>query len=307
MKGNRFLAGMVVGLLVAGLLIWAASLYRAVPWVSSQFDKRRAEVAQEADPVLAAIELLGERVSLLELAATGSGPEVVVLESQDLAAEEQADLADLYTATTEDGGAVLTALLSSGRMGAWEVQYFSGATQMMKDWVFSNPDPTWAEPPNVDWPAGNFVSAHGLEYGQELSDFCQQDTRCDFPVAARSFRSITADYSIAGVGECQEGGTGIGCAVILINVGDITTEFRDQQIDTGHTITGLYWHGDFLNEAISALASHVSYRMIGVPSGNPASPGANCSVPAGCEGVDITFVVLSGNELLLRGHTVVRP
>lgn len=302
MKGNRFLPGMAVGLLVAAVLVIAY-------WrLSEPFSRLYSQLvlSQQGDPAWVAIGQLGERVSALELALTGSGPAVVV-GSQDPTAKAQADLADLYTATTEDGGAVLTALLSSGQMAAWEIQYYTGATQMMKDWVFSNPDPTWVEFPNVDWPAGKFVAAHGLEYGQELSDFCQQDMRCDFPVAARSFRSITADYSIAGVGECQEGGTGIGCAVILINVGDVSAEFRDQQVDTGHTITGLYWHGDFLDEAISALASHVSYRMIGVPSGNPASPGANCSVPAGCEGVDITFVVLSGNELLLRGHTVVRP
>ena len=286
-------------LVAAGFSVYTLLSGRAEPPESVAVVEEAEE--EEVDPVLAVIEKLGKRISDLEVVTVSETADEEPAEA-DSAAEE------VMASEPEAGdGAVVTALQSTDQMGAWEIQYFSGATQMMKDWVFSSPDSSWAEFPNVDWPAGGFVAARGLEYGQELSDFCQQDQRCDFPVAARSYRSITADYLIDGVGECEEGGTGIGCAVILVNVGDVTASFRGQRVDTGHTITGLYWHGDFLNEAISALASHLAYRMVGVPSGNPASPGANCSVPTGCTGVDITFVVLSGNELLLRGHTVVRP
>ena len=188
--------------------------------------------------------------------------------------------------------------------GTWDVQYYTGATQLMKDFVFTAPDKTWEQFPNVDY--RNFQAKNGLEYGQELSVFCQQDVYCDFPVAARSYRSITADYKVEGLGECHENGTGIGCAALLFNVGDVTASFRDQSVDTGHTITGLYWNGNENDQAISALASHLAYRMIGIPTGNPANPGANCSIPSGCKGVDITFGIFSGNELLVRGHTVVR-
>jgi hypothetical protein len=211
-------------------------------------------------------------------------------------------IAGLTPAAT--GGAVTTNLQNTQNMGQWTVSYFTGATQLMKDFVFTDIIPGWKEFPNVDWPAGKFLASNGLEYGQELSDFCQKDVTCDFPVAARSFRTITADYNISGIGSCREGGTGIGCALIIVNMGDVTASFRYQMVDTGHTITGLYWNGNENDQAISAWASHITYRMIGVPTNNPANPGASCSVPTGCKGVDITFAILSGNELLVRGHTV---
>jgi len=205
------------------------------------------------------------------------------------------------------GGAVVTALQNTQKMGQWTVQYFTGATTLMKGFQFTDFVPGWKKFPNEDWPAGNFLAKNGLEYGQELSDFCQQDRTCDFPVAARSFRTITADYNISGIGQCADGGTGIGCALIIVNVGDVTASFRKQMVDTGHTITGLYWNGDENDQAISAWASYVVYRMVGIPGSNPANPGANCSVPNGCKGVNITFAITSGNELLVLGHAVVQP
>jgi len=205
------------------------------------------------------------------------------------------------------GGAVVTNLQNTQDMGQWKVQYFTGATALMKDFRFTDFVPGWVAFPNEDWPAGNFQASNGLEHGQELSDFCQQDQTCDFPVAARSFRTITADYNISGIGQCAEGGTGIGCAVIIANVGDVTASYRNQMVDTGHTITGLYWNGNELDQAIRAWASHVVYRMVGIPAAGPANPGANCSVPEGCKGVDITFAITSGNELLVLGHSIVQP
>ena len=205
------------------------------------------------------------------------------------------------------GGAVVTKVQDSQDMGQWKVQYFTGATTLMKDFKFTDFISGWKEFPNVSWPAGNFLAKNGLEYGQELSDFCQQDVTCDFPVAARSFRTITADYNISGIGQCAEGGTGIGCALIIVNMGDVTASFRDQMVDTGHTITGLYWNGDEVDQAISAWASHVFYRMVGIPSVVPANPGANCSVWDGCKGVNITFAIISGNELLVLGNSIVQP
>lgn len=209
------------------------------------------------------------------------------------------------TATSQGQRAVVTTVQDTKQRGKWEIQYYTGATQLMRDFVFTDPDKTWAEFPNVDWPKGGFLAKNGLEYGQELSSYCQQDERCDVVVAARSFRSVTGDYEVDGIGNCEEGGTGIGCALLLFNVGDVSAMLRDQSVDTGHTVTGLYWNGDELDQAVSALASHISYRMIGIPSGNPANPGANCSVPTGCKGVDLVFAILSGNELLVRGHALV--
>gem|GEM_PF-4062610 len=201
-------------------------------------------------------------------------------------------------------GALVTTINESKVMGQWTVSYLTGATQLMKEFKFTDYQPNWKVFPNEDWEAGGFQAKNGLEYGQELSDFCQQDKTCDFPVAARSFRSITADYNIAGIGECYEGGTGIGCAIILVNMGDVTASFRNQMVDTGHTITGLYWNGDEIDQAISAWSNHVIYRMVGVQN-NPANPGSNCSVWNGCRGVNLRFAILSGNELLVLGESII--
>lgn len=213
---------------------------------------------------------------------------------------------DQLPAPAEDGGAVETELQLTKGFGQWEVSYFEGATTLMKEFDFRDYRSGWEEFPNVDWPAGNFLAKNGLEYGQELSDFCQQDVTCDFPVAARSYRTITADYSISGIGTCKAE-DGKGCALILVNMGDVTASFRNQTVDTGHTITGLYWNGDEVDQAISAWASHVVFRMVGDAGNNPANPGANCSVPEGCTGVKITFAIISGNELLVLGNAVVVP
>lgn len=225
--------------------------------------------------------------------------------------EEVSGDTDVVESTEVDpdltGGAIVTNVQGTQKFGQWKVQYFTGATTLMKDFQYTDFVSGWEKFPNEDWSAGNFLAKNGLEYGQELSDFCQQDKTCDFPVAARSFRTITADYDIAGIRECHEAGTGIGCAIIIVNMGDVTASFRDQMIDTGHTITGLYWNGDEIDQAISAWASHVVYRMVGVPSPVPANPGANCSVPNGCKGVDITFAIISGNELLVLGNSIVQP
>jgi len=237
-------------------------------------------------------------------------PESVVATATLPASTPTATAAPTEIATepvSSEGGAVITKFQNTLPMGQWTVSYFTGATRMMKDFRFTDFQSGWKEFPNVDWPTGDFLAKNGLEYGQELSDFCQQDQTCDFPVAARSFRTITADYDISGIGSCKEGGTGIGCALIITNVGDVTASFRNQMVDTGHTITGLYWNGDELDQAISAWASHIVYRMVGVMTSMPANPGANCSVPNGCKGVNIRFAIISGNELLVLGETIVNP
>jgi len=206
-----------------------------------------------------------------------------------------------------DGSAVVTTLQTTQTTQGWELEYFTGATQLMKDFKFTTPDPTWKEFPNVDWPKGNFLAKNGLEYGKYIDEYCQQAETCDIVIPARSYRYITGDYNIAGIGECTEGGTGIGCSALLFNMGDVTASLEDQHVDAGFSVTGLYWNGDEVDQAISALASHVVYRMVGPVKNMPANPGANCSVPEGCNGVDIVFAILSGNELLVRGHTIVEP
>lgn len=189
--------------------------------------------------------------------------------------------------------------------GMWKVTFFPGATDLMKDFVFTDPDPTWEKFPNEDWPQGNFKASNGLEYGQWLSAFCQQDQRCDFNVAARSYRYFSGDWAIDGLGACKAGSDRIGCALAVFNVGDVTAMWRNAHLDYGFTVTGLYWNGDENDQAISALMSWAAYRMIGPVKDMPANPGANCSVPEGCLGVHETFIITSGNQVLVKGVTTV--
>lgn len=210
------------------------------------------------------------------------------------------------TPVSGTGAVVVTTLQDSKHMGTWEIEYFTGATAQMRGFVFTDPDKTWEKFPNVDWPARKFLAKNGLEYGKAIDEFCQQSETCDIVVPARSYRYITGDYNVSGIGQCSEGGTGIGCALILVNMGDVSASFEDQSVDAGFSVTGLYWNGDEVDQGISALASHLAYRMIGVPKGNPASPGGNCSNPQGCKGLNEVFAIISGNELLVRGETTVR-
>lgn len=195
----------------------------------------------------------------------------------------------------------------TAKSGDWNIQYFDGATTEMKDWSFNSLAPAdWTKFPNVD--NGEYPASQGVEYGEDLSAFCQQDQTCDFNVAARHYRLYTGDYSLEGVGECEENGSGAGCALLVVNVGEVTAIYRDQHFDYGFTVTGRYWDGNFLPQAMWAVMSHASANMLNMATSlNPGgtNAGANCSVPGGCKTVEATFVVTSGNEILMIGRSTV--
>jgi len=196
---------------------------------------------------------------------------------------------------------------SSLTIGKWEVKYFDGVTDQMKSWTFKDLDPVaWKVFPNVD--NGQYKAADGVEYGMAESVFCQQDQRCDFEVAARHYRLYTGDYKIDGIGECHAT-DGIGCAVAVFNGGDVTSFLASQEMHDGFTVTGRYWNGDKMPHAIWALLSSAVNNMLNLDSVlNPngvTNGGANCSIPTGCVGVDVTFAITSGNQVLVIGHTVI--
>lgn len=193
-----------------------------------------------------------------------------------------------------------------GTTSKWEIQYFAGVTDEMKDWTFKELDPeVWPEFPNVD--NGSYKAAQGLEYGEDLTTFCQYKETCDFVVPARHYRIYSGDYSLDGVGSCEEGETGKGCALMVINVGEVTASFEDQHFDAGFTVWGRYWDGKYLNQAIWAGLSHVANNMLNLDSTlnptNITNAGANCSVPGGCISLEATFVVTSGNQILVIGRS----
>lgn len=189
--------------------------------------------------------------------------------------------------------------------GKWDVSYFDGVTTQMESWSFKDLDPVlWPVFPNVD--NAGYPAANGVEYGMAESVFCQQDQTCDFEVAARHYRLFTGDYKIDQVGECHTK-DGIGCAIAVFNVGDVTAFWASQKMHDGFTVTGRYWNGDVMPHAVWALLSNTVSNMLNLNSplnqNGGANAGANCSVPGGCIGVDVTFVVTSGNQVLVTGHT----
>lgn len=193
------------------------------------------------------------------------------------------------------------------KIGDWEITYYKGATSEMKNWKFSNLEPiVWPEFPNVD--NGVYLASQGLEYGEDLTTFCQYKETCDFVVPARHYRLYTGDYKLDGVGSCFGEGKK-GCALMVINVGEITASFEDQTFDAGFTVWGRYWDGKFLPQAVWALLSHASNNMLNMDSIlNPTTitnAGANCSVVDGCLSVENTFVIISGNEILTIGRQTI--
>ena len=190
--------------------------------------------------------------------------------------------------------------------GTWEIQYFAGATDEMRAWTFKDLEPSnWPVFPNVD--NGTYPASQGLEYGEDLSVFCQYKETCDFVTAARHYRLYTGDYNLQPVGECKAK-DGRGCMLMVVNVGNVTSSFEDQWFDTGWTVTGRYWDGNFLPQAMWAGMSHASANMLNMSTAlNPGrtNAGANCSIPGGCTSVDVTFATISGNEVLMIGRSTV--
>lgn len=235
----------------------------------------------------------------------------------------------------------MTPLPSIDESGVWVTEEIFGVTDLMKEvWIpgleglRAQPElwPTYPNIPNLLVPEfrvvpfevknakGEVLSTvntvpDGIEYGEDLSSFCQQDQRCDFQTAARHYRSYSGDYNFPGVGEECHSDEGQACTISVWNVGDVTSVYRDQTFDLGFTVTGRYWNGDVLHVAMNALTSHVAANMLDMftmasplevlnagVEGN-TNAGANCSVPEACKWVDARIVVVSGNEVLWKAYT----
>ena len=149
-----------------------------------------------------------------------------------------------------------------------------------------------------------------LEYAMDESNFCQQlaGEACRVPVAAEHYLYFTGDYNFPGIGSCSEGGTRIGCMLVIVNVGGVTADFSPV-LAQGFRLHARYWNGNALDMAIWGLVSHGANTMMNMSSKlNPAgiqNAGANCSVPEGCKGVNIRVMFTSGNEFLELLETTV--
>lgn len=225
------------------------------------------------------------------------------------------EIADVITNTpepTKTATAENTATAEVKTSGNWIVETHKGATDQMKTWVTQlkdlNPE-VWTVFPNVDNPKADFKAKDGLEYGMAESVFCQQDNRCNIPVPAEHYRLITGDYNIPGIDACSGSVAKEGCGIMIINVGKVTSNFVNAKVVEGFTVFGRYWNGDAMPTAIWAGLSETANNMLNKNSKlNPdgsVNAGANCSVPEGCNKVRLVFAVVSGNELLVKGETII--
>lgn len=214
------------------------------------------------------------------------------------------------------GGSVLGQMTDELSQGGWEVTFYEGATDQMHGWFESlkDPDPAnWPDYPNVDNPRVDFVAANGLEYGLDERNYCPNDI-CDVLVPARGYNLMTADYDLE-FASCYAK-DGVGCGIVVFNVGDVTANFEDVMVDNGFSVDGRYWNGDELHQAIWGVVSHMSANMLNYATNGTGgdtmndpdrtNAGANCSVPQGCAGVLWRVVVTSGNQVLAIAETTVR-
>lgn len=197
----------------------------------------------------------------------------------------------------------------STQQGSWTIDYFDGATDQMKGWKFDDLVKDWSATSDTDFPKYNFQAKDGLEWGMKESAYCQRFQKCDINTQARGYRVVTGDYTIPGIDSCIAP-EGLGCGIILVNVGDVTAMWRESSVDYGWTVTGRYWNGNALPTAIRAMLSNRAYEMLNVgasigPFTMPVNAGANCSSAFGCQRVRLTFAITSGNELLVKGTQVV--
>ncbi len=193
----------------------------------------------------------------------------------------------------------------------WEIEFFNGATDQMIGWTqeIQNLNPElWPSFPDIDNPEANFLAANGLEYAEDESGYCEQIETCDIVVPPLHYRIVSGDYNV-GFDLCSQEDDGVGCAFMMVNVGEVSTGLEDISVDFGHTIWGRYWNGDKIEQAIWAGLSHVANNMLNLTSNlNPnelPNAGGNCGKAEGCEKVRLTFFIMSGNELLIKGTTIV--
>lgn len=202
--------------------------------------------------------------------------------------------------------------LTTTQKGGWRVELYEGATSQMEGWVQQLKDlvKDFSKFPNVEFTKYQFLPKDGVEYGMAESAYCQRSQTCDINVPAMHYRLVTGDYNIPGIDGCSFDENGAGCAIALFNVGEVTAMFRESTVDYGFTVAGRYWNGDAMPVTVWALASHTAYAMLNIGGtvvgvSLPVNPGANCSSPAGCKRVRLTFAIISGNELLMKGVTMV--
>ena len=267
-------------------------------------------VTATSTPTPSLLEVVATKVAILDRAdkpaATAATKTTVSTTPKITTAPSKATTA---VSTSVKGKADVSEGTSTFTTGNWKVVLYDGSTDLMKAWFknIKNLAPeSWPNFPNVNNPQVGFKAANGLEYGLDERNYCPQES-CDVVVAAHEYNLITADYDMGFV-KCSEE-NGRGCAIMFVNVGNVSANLEDIVVDNGFSVTGRYWNGDALDEAIWGGLSHATANMLNIPTSlNPvgsSNAGANCSVPTGCVSVMARTVIMSGNQILVMAETVV--
>jgi len=154
----------------------------------------------------------------------------------------------------------------------------------------------------------------GLEYGTYDSPYCSSHP-CDIPVGAQEYRYISGNWKFLNM-SCTAT-LDKGCMLVLINEMDQSYTWRNQDVDNGFTVRGVYFNGDALEWAIWGLVSNGSAAMLNMPTfshpgevlnaGVGANSGANCGTPDGCKSVEVTVIIHVGDAIVAVATTTVNP
>ena len=239
------------------------------------------------------------------------------------------------TLNSDKPGKVVSAADVRAKVGefasnGWKVTTYDGVTDQMVGWFqrLKAPDPvnwkTWPNVPNPDVPSFRVEPCKndpskpcvpdGMYYGLDERNYFQTG-RGAVIVPSRGFNDITGDYDFGFI-NCSAAETKRGCAVLLVNVGEVSTVFEDMHVNHGFSVDGKYFNGDTLEVGIWGVTSHTTAAMLNMPvvadainklvlnaGGSDTNAGANCSVAAGCRGVLWRVVILSGNQVLAVAET----
>lgn len=288
-KVKKWAAGIVLCVLIVVAVI-------GIPWLGMGHPPWQRPVAT-SEPT---VDLQAQIVAAVQTTLATVGP---------ISATQTTAVVGTPGALIISSAGITTPTTVSRTMGSWSLEYFSGATAEMRSWVFPDLSPKdWPVFPDVTNTVGVKIYPASLEYGMAESTFCQYKNTCDFVVPSRHYRIYSGDYHLEGVDSCSSEGSR-GCALMVVNVGEVTASFEDQTFISGFTVFGRYWDGRYLPQAVWAGLSHVSNNMLNMNSAlntnSFANAGANCSVPGGCASIWVTFAIISGNEVLLTGMTFV--
>lgn len=245
----------------------------------------------------------------------------------DMSACSLEDINDMYKFLEEQvaGGFDVVELptpILVGKSGVWDVELYLGATDQHKQIAMElgqlTIDPvTWSGPFNVD--TAGYSSRNGFEYdaSQGSNSLCEQKAPCSLIVNPSYFRLTSADGVIPSLGwKCNIREVSVlGCAVSIWQVGDAAN--LPSRFENGFSMTGQYFNGGTLVDgegnplpdgkqalpiAMNALMSLAVHNMVNVDGG--VNEGGNCSREEGCDGVQLTIIIVSGNEMLMKASTI---